>query len=263
MNHIPSVTLNRLALIDANYQYESTSDQSSDRPSQCLLLFGIQTESDMIVIERCMNVPLTLNFAEDLHANFEYDSDQIDARIKLLNVTNPQLSAIGVMIFNDRFYDYTKVVRKVKADKDSIMCLFTYEPQKSHDEEQKLYCYWIESAPMKLTRIDFHLQNSNIRLEKEVKCTEPLTWQQQLTGEKEITTKLIVRLERMIRYLESPHNKDAKILRSISMLVTQLKRHPTEDIEEEIMNKESEINALNIACEQWEIGTSRHLEDTL
>lgn len=268
MDEIPTVTLDRLTLIDAHYQYELICDNDNARPSGCLLLFGCESGNNLITIERCMNVPLKLNYVDDFNATFEYDSSQVDTRISLLYVTNPQLKPLGIMVFNDKFYDYTKMVEKLKAEKKDIKCLFAYEPQAGNCEKHKLYCYMMEGKQreIKFMRIDFQLQNINIALGKgstEAKSTETVTDEEEFADEKEKITKLITKLDRIIKYLESLPNNDSKILRNVSMLVMQLKRQPTEDIEEEIMNKESEINALNIACEQWEIGTSRYFEDSI
>ncbi|CCD23181.1 Csi1p NDAI_0B01470 [Naumovozyma dairenensis CBS 421] len=77
--------------------------------------------------------------------------------------------------------------------------------------------------------------------------------------------KLIKMIDNMIHYLEMFENGEYiikekkgikindKILRRISILISDLQKSPTKDIEDEIMNKENEIRIIQIACEQWEM----------
>lgn len=268
MNELPIVKLTKLALTDANYQYDLISKKDNRRPFGGLLLLGHWSETNEITLEKCLNVPLTLSHQGDLNATFEYDSGQVSRRIGLLNVTNPHLKPVGLMVFNDKLYDYTKIVEKISSEVLDLNWVFTYEPRTSQYKKPLLYCYRFECQPtgIGLTRIDFQIQSDTIDLDRNnagVRRLETLTEKQEIANETERTTKLIAKLDRIIAYLEKSQNNNSKILRSISLLVVLLKRRPTEDIEEEIMNKECEINAIVIACEQWETGISRNSENDL
>ncbi|CAI4049394.1 hypothetical protein SUVZ_13G1640 [Saccharomyces uvarum] len=75
--------------------------------------------------------------------------------------------------------------------------------------------------------------------------------------------KLIERLNRMIKFLEN-YNIDGNsfsggrdvILRKISMLITQLQRGGTNDMNYLLDNKINEIRLLEISCKQWEISNA-------
>lgn len=75
--------------------------------------------------------------------------------------------------------------------------------------------------------------------------------------------KLIGRINRMIKFLESYDTsgesffaKRDVILRKIAMLVTQLQRGGTSDMNYLLDNKINEIRLLEISCKQWEISNA-------
>ncbi|CAI1628723.1 hypothetical protein SEUBUCD650_0M01650 [Saccharomyces eubayanus] len=75
--------------------------------------------------------------------------------------------------------------------------------------------------------------------------------------------KLIERINRMIKFLENYDIHDNSfssgrdvILRKISMLITQLQRGGTNDMNYLLDNKVNEIRLLEISCKQWEISNA-------
>ncbi|CAI4048273.1 hypothetical protein N7582_004336 [Saccharomyces uvarum] len=75
--------------------------------------------------------------------------------------------------------------------------------------------------------------------------------------------QLIKRLNRMIKFLENYNIHDNSfssgrdiILRKISMLITQLQRGGTNDMNYLLDNKINEIRLLEISCKQWEISNA-------
>ncbi|EJS42443.1 csi1p [Saccharomyces arboricola H-6] len=76
-------------------------------------------------------------------------------------------------------------------------------------------------------------------------------------------TKLVKRINRMIKFLEKYDTREEAfsagrdvILRNISMLVTQLQRGGTSDMNYLLNNKINEIKLLEISCKQWEISNT-------
>ena len=55
----------------------------------------------------------------------------------------------------------------------------------------------------------------------------------------------------MIRYCEREYVTD-QVLRKLSLLVSLLKKEPTTDIEQALLDKELELEALQVICNQWE-----------
>lgn len=83
-------------------------------------------------------------------------------------------------------------------------------------------------------------------------------------GENELVVRLMKKVNKIISFLKEERIRPNKgiidddyelILRRLSLLISQLQRSNTEDIENEIINKENEIKILQIACNQWEMVT--------
>ena len=81
-------------------------------------------------------------------------------------------------------------------------------------------------------------------------------------NENQLVSRLIKRIETIISFLkkdsqipQSYNSNRELILRKVSILVSRLELGGTDDIENEVMNKENEIKLLQIACNQWEMVT--------
>ncbi|KAG0668192.1 hypothetical protein C6P45_004939 [Maudiozyma exigua] len=81
-------------------------------------------------------------------------------------------------------------------------------------------------------------------------------------NENQLVSRLIKRIEIIISFLkkdskipQSYNSNHELILRKVSILVSRLGLGGTDDIENEVMNKENEIKLLQIACNQWEMVT--------
>lgn len=255
--------LHHLVLIEANYQYEMLTDEDSTRHPQCFLLFGHQPDRGSTLLSRSIVIPLSLKFNNDgMEGKFLYDSRQVSKRIELITDTNPHLKPCGIMIVNDKFYDYTNIVEQLALEQDEIRYLFCYEPHLDSKTEFELYAFLIkqEGDGIDLKRIGYELENTQIAIKSQVDeedAVDLLSGKRRDEEETQFAQRLIGEIDRFIEYLEIPDNNNPEILRHISMLVAQLRRDATKDIEEELMNKECEINVLKIACEQWEMSTSQ------
>lgn len=247
MVDIPTVLLDRLAFIETNYQYELIAQ--SGRPPQCLLLLGLESSDKNILLSRCINIPLSLKQVGASSASFEYDTDQVNRRIELTECTNPGLKPLGIMVLNETLYDYSLTLERLMTQVQGLRYLFTYDPHQA----SSLNCHSmkLDSHRLTLNRVHYELRDSS----SNVDLGFPAAAHDETVSEQEFTTKLADKINRIIQYLQHSNDVDAKLLRSVSLLVSQLKRRPTDDIEEEILNKESEIAAFRTACEQWEIGT--------
>lgn len=254
--------LHHLVLIEANYQYEMLTHEDNIRHPQCFLLFGLQSDRGTTLLSRSIVIPLSLNFEDDTEGNFQYDSMQVSKRIELVTDTNPHLKPCGIMVVNDRFYDYTNIVEQLTQEQIDIRYLFSYEPHIDSETEFELYAFLIqrEGDGIELKRVGYELENTQIAIKSQVDdedAIDLLSGKRRDEEETQFAQRLIEELDRFIQYLEVPENNNSEILRHISMLVAQLRRDATKDIEEELMNKECEINVLKIACEQWEMTTSQ------
>ncbi|QLL34254.1 hypothetical protein HG536_0G01130 [Torulaspora globosa] len=247
MVDIPTVVLDRLAFIEANYQYELIA--LSGRPPQCLLLLGHESPDKNCLLSRCVNIPLSLKPVAASCTSFEYDINQVNRRIELTECTNPGLKPLGIMVLNETLYDYSPTLQRLMTQVDGLRYLFTYDPL----QESSLSCHSVEldSHRLTLNRVHHELRDSSSNMDLGFREAA----QDEAASEQEFTIKLAGKINRIIQYLRHSNDIDPKVLRSVSLLVSQLRRHPTDDIEEEIMNKESEISAFRTACEQWEIGT--------
>lgn len=81
-------------------------------------------------------------------------------------------------------------------------------------------------------------------------------------NENQLISRLIKRIETIIAFLKidstnpQVYNSNRElILRKVSILVSRLELGGTNDIQNEIMNKENEIKLIQIACNQWEMVT--------
>lgn len=248
MADIHTVLLDQLAFIEINYQYELIA--TNGRPPQCLLLFGHEFSDKIIHLNRSFNIPLTLVPVDDSCASFDYDFDQVNRRIELIECTNPDIKPLGAIILNESLYDYSTTLERLMMQVDGLRYLFTYAPH----QETPLCCYSmiLNDHRLTLNRVHYELKSSNSNVDLGISNIV----EDELINEKELAIKLAGKVDRMIQYLRDSKDIDPKVMRSISLLVSRLKRPSTNDIKEEIMNKESEISAFKVACEQWEIGVS-------
>lgn len=250
---IDSVRLNHLLLLEVNYQYECQSREEAQRPPLCLLLLGhVLDGPETYEILRGIAVPLTLHIQRTQDGVFQYDKAQVEKRVRLAREVDSKLQLCGIMVVNDQIYDYKSLVEKFVHDfGPTAKYLFAYEPDLDTEIEQKLNGFRL--SPSK-SRIGYRLDHGTIPIIKEEShIVAPPSDRRLMEQEATFERRVKAEVDRMIRYLDTFHPSD-EVLRKISMLVCHLRRGATKDIEEVIMNKEGEINALRIACEQWEMG---------
>lgn len=256
MTDLPTLLLDQLAFVEINYQYELLSAEANGRPPQCLLLFGYQS-TEKIVINRCCNIPLSLKSVNESCANFEYDYEQLKERIELIECTNPTIKPQAVIVMNDSLYDYHSTLKRLKTQEDGVQYLFTYTPHSGRSEELQLYCHSMDLICGHLTmkRVHYELRSLVSNVDLGLPKSRYNVEEDEITNEEELTVKLAGKIDQMIDYLKNTDDIDPELMRNISLLVSRIRRPPTDDIEEEILNKENDISTFRIACEQWEIGT--------
>ncbi|GAV54522.1 hypothetical protein ZYGR_0AM00600 [Zygosaccharomyces rouxii] len=253
-----SVRLHDLVILEVNYHYESQLADDAARPPLCLLLLGLPLgDPEKIEIQRSIAIPLRLQVVNDQDGQFVYDLDQVARRLRLVRETNPHLQICGIMVTNDQIYDYDKPIESLMQHfEGQIRYLFTYKPGLNVEMNRKLNGFTL--LPQR-QRIGYRLKQGKVNIEthKNDDSTNSLLPQisdrQHMDQEISFVHKLTQEIDKMIRYLDHGQPSDL-VLRKISMLVSQLNKGPTTDIEETIMNKEGEIDALRTICEQWEMG---------
>ncbi|SJM88785.1 uncharacterized protein ZBIST_4974 [Zygosaccharomyces bailii] len=248
-----SVTLNRLLFQEVNYQYECQTRDQSQRPPLCLILLGHSLESDgAYEITRAIAIPMTLNIQESQETEFQYNKPQVERRIRLMREVRPELQVCGIMVINDHLYDYKGLIKSFVNDFDTkVKYFFTYEPDLDAEMHTKLNGFQLHPTKQ---RIGYRCDHGEIPIATNESNLEipQVSDRQRMEQEIAFERRLAAEIDRMINYLDKCKPSDI-VLRKMSMLVCQLRRGATEDIEEALMNKEGEINALRTTCEQWEM----------
>lgn len=254
-----SVRLHELLILEVNYHYEGQLTDDTTRPPLCLLLLGLPlNDHEKFEIQRAIPIPLRLQVMNDQDGQFCYDLDKVSKRIKLIRETNNDLQLCGIMVINEKIYDYEKPIENLMQDfQGQIKYLFTYEPGLDVEMDRKLNGFTL--LP-KRQRIGYRLKHGKVNIEAD-KIVEndvnpfshQISTKQHMDQELSFSQKLTQEINKMIQYLDNRQPSDL-ILRQISMLVSQLEKGPTIDIEETIMKKEGELDVLRTICDQWEMG---------
>ncbi|AQZ15328.1 CSI1 (YMR025W) [Zygosaccharomyces parabailii] len=248
-----SVILNCLLFQEVNYQYECQSRDQIQRPPLCLVLLGHSLESNgAYEITRAIAIPMTLNVEEPQGGEFQYNKPQVERRIQLVREVRSELQVCGIMVVNDHLYDYKDLIKRFVHDFDTkIRYFFTYEPDLDAEMHTKLNGFQFHPSKQ---RIGYRCDHGKIPIATDECNLEipQVSDRQHMEQEIAFERRLAAEIDRMINYLDKCEPSDI-VLRKMSMLVCQLRRGATEDIEQAIMNKEGEINALRTTCEQWEM----------
>ncbi|GCE99271.1 hypothetical protein ZYGM_001833 [Zygosaccharomyces mellis] len=253
-----SVRLHELLLLEANYHYEIQLTDDVTKPPLCLLLLGQPlNDHEKFEIQRSVAITLHLQVINDQDGQFVYDLHQVSKRVNLVKETNPHLELCGIMVTDDQIYDYNKLIESlIQHFKGEIKYLFTYEPVLNSVMGHKLNGFTVSPHGQ---QIGYRLKHGKVNIETRKadentnSCLPQTSDRQRMDQELSFVQKLTQEIDRIIRYLDYSQPSD-RVLRKVSMLVSQLNRGPTTDIDEMIMNKEGELNALRTICEQWEMG---------
>ncbi|SCU89163.1 LANO_0D04082g1_1 [Lachancea nothofagi CBS 11611] len=229
-------------LIEANHTLESQIElQGLSKAPQCLLMFGDKS-SFRIEFQHSLELPLI-----EKSGVTSYRKDTLQKRISLINSIAPDCGLLGVMFLVQQNYDLKRLVAELLQNLPHLYCFFTYAVSV---EDLDLKCYQIEEPG---AQIPYILSNSDTFLSAIDNARPKSTAQntEEFEEQEDFKKKLIQRVDIMIRYLENGQITD-EILRRINLLVLQLKKTPTEDIDQQVMEKEIELQTLNIICDQWE-----------
>ncbi|QLG74459.1 hypothetical protein HG535_0G03420 [Zygotorulaspora mrakii] len=253
-----SIKVHKLVLLEANYHYELLSRDDNIRHAQCMLLFKGKTDEKTVLLMKSVLVPTNLDCEDSNNPRLQYDAEQLDRRISLICETNPELIPYGIMVLNEDLFDYANVIKKLHRDYH-IQVLLYYQPQSDMNKRLNLKVYSIIEKNKKLCfeRADYQLENTEIQIDDGTSSIRQDSSEEggRIGEETRFVQRLIEEINRMINYLEGPDNANPEVIRHISLLVSQLRKGATEDIEGETMDKECEINALNIMSEQWEMSS--------
>ncbi|EDO16522.1 hypothetical protein Kpol_1064p2 [Vanderwaltozyma polyspora DSM 70294] len=279
MTSLPTIIIEEKVILQINYQYELKSIINSSNPNldipQCFLLLGQKSTSDEITVKACVEFPLlhSQQSNERIQSSMvKCDEDALIRRIELQKTTNPDLIPTGLLLIdmNHNNYEYLiKDIIKLESLKFMSKVLFHYEPKTSTDDLE-LNCYKITTNvitdQLTLTLIDFELKLSKIPMEMvdrskpEIPVSsmidDPIdfyAFEKEQRDHDKFIKKLLNEIDRILNYLQCGGTNPV-ILRKISLLLSTLKKAPTNDIEDAISKIENEINIVRIACEQWEVG---------
>ena len=270
-----------LLAVNSSYEFKCFNEgiEEAMRLPQMFFILGKESEENTIELHSTIEIPFNLipnkiNSGSINSDSFYLDIGCIKTRIELSNTVHPDLFPYAVLVTNDEYYDYNNAIQDILKESNlefNIKWIFNYElnPDQS---DLKLNCFYIrmdESNPLNFTFKKIGYQMEHIDINLNAKKTELnaisssgvpdendyiKSYNETQSEYSNFSKNLIDEIDQIILYLEKG-NPDPYILRKISILVSQLKKKPTSDIEEAIFNKESEINIINIACKQWEMTT--------
>ncbi|SCV01137.1 LAME_0G14290g1_1 [Lachancea meyersii CBS 8951] len=240
------VVLSPLILVQANQLLEAQRLlEDKTRLLPCLLLFGERTSSH-IDLQYGLDLPVL-----ESKGAVSYQSDALHKRVELLKSVFPQLKAFGVMFVSEglnRTCNVKGILDELTKEGPNMSYYFTYNVL---TENFELHCYHIEQPrlriPFRLANNDTLLAAINSSQQSKPKLDDGNEYEKQADFNK----KLIPRIDKIISYLESTPVADS-ILRKVNLLILQLKKAPTADIEQQVTEKEMELQVLNIICNQWE-----------
>ncbi|SCU95025.1 LADA_0G12948g1_1 [Lachancea dasiensis] len=232
----PGILLEANQLFDLKIEVENRGS-----PPLTLLLFA-QESQHHCEFEHSVVLPL---FEEE--GQLTYQTPNLLKRVNLVTTVTPELSPQGVMFVCKDYTRLRGVMMQLEQDLPQLCCFFSYAVSGA---DFKAQCYrtgepWLQ--------IPFQLPSSNVFLSAlDNFHLERTTRPEGFAEQDEFKKKIMVKIDRMIRYLESGNVTD-EILRKMSRLVLQLKKAPTRDIEQQVVEKEVELQTLDIICDQWEM----------
>ncbi|CCF55658.1 hypothetical protein KAFR_0A02200 [Kazachstania africana CBS 2517] len=245
-----SINMDSNVMYSVNYEYENdlNSLSESELVPQCYLLLGQVQNGKDITISRNIKIPITL---EAVTSEFGFDDKNLEMKIELIRVTEPNLDVIGLLLVNPKVFDYDSIMHRLM---ERIVILFRYEA------DNKLECYVKMINDFKLVDFQYKFNSVQVMNSKEDKKGGNISTyekhQLEETNYRNVVEKLIIRINTTLNYLQKSEEPNDLILRKISMIISGLKRPVTEDIEKEIINHENEIKLLEIVLNQWEMTVS-------
>lgn len=256
------ILLYQVVLNEVNFNYENELLRfNSERIPQCYVLMGtVEKEKNnltQLTIKKCINTPLRFN--KDPYI-LHYEEDELSDRLDLVKTVDQELTPVGVLVVNDKQYDYKELTKRLEKQFNIISYVeFRYTPhaQVKGNQELNLQCFQQNTNGSMSRRVDYQLIRSKIKITTKEADPFELTdaFALQEKKEAELVSSLTIRIDRIITYLKNAPESDSNdiILRQISLLVARLRRPTSSDIELELLEKENEIRLLQVACNQWEM----------
>ncbi|CCE62427.1 hypothetical protein TPHA_0C02740 [Tetrapisispora phaffii CBS 4417] len=272
-NEFAFITQNTIR--EVNYFYETRNFNAINNSflnyPQCFLLLGHGRSTNAAKITRSLEVPLLSNKGNlgesdfDRSTNLHPDIQAMYKRIKLLNKIDPLLETSGILLINNEHFDYENCIITIIQELGNIKWLFRYSP--SFNKEILLDCYLLnqigDAISIKKTYFELETEKYSFKteqLKKELdtefnyndKNYSLSKYENEIADQKRVILQIVKNIDKITGYIKNG-GRDPDILNKIALLLYQLKKPPTEDIEYELMNQESEIDIINIACKQLEI----------
>ncbi|SCU91964.1 LAFA_0F07008g1_1 [Lachancea sp. 'fantastica'] len=237
----PVVILQVNQLLETKKAFESAISEPFG-----LLLFGEVSQSD-VLIQHGLELPLF-----DENHTLNYHSEVLNKRIELLHSVFPHLQPLGIIFLGESFYpcSFNKILDALTKEVVTLKCFLIYTLQ---GNKLDIRCHQIDGPrnqlPLRLPNNDTLLAAIDGSKQYTLRNEDKNDNEKQ----KEFNEKLISRINTIIDYLEKGQVTDS-ILRKVDLLVLQLKKAPTNDIQQQVLEKEMQLQVLNIICNQWEAG---------
>lgn len=272
------VYLNANVILDVNFQYEKlciTKDYQSSKHAMLFLLLGNVVQNKVFRIQKPISVVLT----SDLRTGrFIIDKEQVSRRLELCKTTNPEFDILGVMVINEKLFDYSEVIRMLLIDYNqkfsgkALLFSYTTSDDMSIESRKRIFqdsynklnlkCSIIEDYNLNLIPIEFKINSTDVSIPIHADSSKSNELDQ-ITVTEEIEyfdakkSALKKEVTRIIEYLKRESTVDdplnPMILNKIAIIVHILEGGPTEDIQESIQKMENEIRLIQLSLEQWEI----------
>lgn len=240
----PEVLIRGTVLLDANHHFETQINACGKITLPiCLLLFGC---AHGLKIEVSESVSLPIKYDQETTL-LVFDDESLRERVYLVQAVHPNLSLLGVLLINHDIYSFDDCLMELFRVAPSLQFYLTYMPSES---EFELKCFSKRAVRLScqiLTSDNVGMEIINATMFKDTLRDSDNQFNKQL----DTTKKLITKIDSMVGYLQREEISD-QILRKLRLLVSQLKKPATSDIEQVLMDKEVELQTLNLLCEQWE-----------
>ncbi|KAL3233742.1 Cop9 signalosome-interactor 1 [Nakaseomyces bracarensis] len=277
-NKHTEILIDSTVILDVNFQYEKlclVKDFHSSRNAMLFLLLGTVIQDKILKIQYPLSVVLT---GDPRTGRFIIDKEQVNKRLELINTIHPEYEILGVLVINEKLFDYSEVIRMLLIDYNQNLCgttvLFSYATgddfkddtrskiyQETHNQ-LNLKCNIIVNYNLDLQPIDFEIitfdvsipsnannaksnELDNISVNEEIEYFDT-KW----AAIKSEVTRIISFLQTRST-VEKPLNP--VILNKIAVIVHILRKGPTDDIEESMQKMENDIRLIQLSLEQWEI----------
>lgn len=226
------IQLSSIIVLEVNHYFETYILKHNPASLVAFILLGNSK------ILKC-SVLIDLNV--DLFGNLGYSEELLEKKTKLIQTIYTDIYPVSVLLINSDSNNVEYLLKKL-TNQYSLLSYFTYIPD---PRDFQLYQY----QDMQLTyRIPYRLLNDKI-----VTYNKPPSkkFQDCLDEQNHVKKMLIERIDNILNYLNYG-TIDDRILRNCWLLVSELCKPATQDIDQLILEREVDWETLQILCKQWE-----------